>query len=134
MRKNLGLGTEIVPKVIRHTVATELRAMGVPQSDVEGLLGHQMSNRTTAVYAKYDPERLKAAKQGLSIIWQRSWAEAFSWLAEHYRDTDQFGGIVIVDRNAPKCLDLRRSKAGAAWGTRTHDPIITNERLEGAVV
>jgi integrase len=134
MRSNLGLGAEIVPKVIRHTVATELRAMGVPQSDVEGLLGHQMSNRTTAVYAKYDPARLKAAKQGLSLIWQRAWAEAFNWLAEHYRDTDQFGGIIIVDRNDEKALNNRQLKGGAAWGTRTHDPIITNERLEGAVV
>jgi integrase len=131
MRKVLGLGEEIVPKVIRHTVATELRAMGVPQSDVEGLLGHQMSNRTTAVYAKYDPTRLILAKQGLERIWQRSWDEAFKWLSEHFRDTDQFGGIIIVDRNAPKCLDSRRLKGGAAWGTRTHDPIITNERLEG---
>jgi len=129
MRKNLGLGDEIVPKVIRHTVATELRAMGVPQSDVEGLLGHQMSNRTTAVYAKYDPERLKAAKQRLSLIWQRAWAEAFKWLSEHYRNTDRFGGIIIIDRISQKSLDSCVLEGGAAWGTRTHDPIITNERL-----
>lgn len=128
MRKSLGLGPEIVPKVIRHTVATELRAMGVPQSDVEGLLGHQMSNRTTAVYAKYDPARLSSAKQGLSLIWERSWAEAFDWLSKHFRYTEPGGKIIIVARAQPNMLENQALKAGAAWGTRTHDPIITNER------
>jgi integrase len=103
MRKSLGLGPEIVPKVIRHTIATELRAMAVPQSDVEGLLGHQMSNRTTAVYAKYDPARLSAAKQGLSRIWDRAWAEAFIWLSDHYRTTSQKGAVIVVEREREKC-------------------------------
>lgn len=103
MRKALDLDPAIVPKTIRHTVATELRSMGVPQSDVEGLLGHQMSNRTTAVYAKYAPDRLAAAKQGLSLIWQRAWAEAFNWLADHYRTTGPKGQTIIVAREAAKC-------------------------------
>jgi hypothetical protein len=103
MRKSLGLGPEIVTKVIRHTIATELRAMAVPQSDVEGLLGHQMSNRTTAVYAKYDPARLSAAKQGLSRIWDRAWAEAFIWLSDHYRTTSQKGAVIVVEREREKC-------------------------------
>lgn len=103
MRAALGLGSEIVPKVIRHTVATELRAMGVSQSDVEGLLGHQMSNRTTAVYAKYDPTRLIAAKQALARIWDRVWVEALNWLSDHYRTTSPKGGTIIVARERPKC-------------------------------
>lgn len=103
MRSNLDLPPQIVPKVIRHTVATELRAMGVPQSDVEGLLGHQMSNRTTAVYAKYDPARLALAKQGLTLIWQRVWAEAFVWLSDHSRTTSPKGAIIVVERNRKKC-------------------------------
>lgn len=103
MRAALRLDAEIIPKVIRHTVATELRAMGVPQLDVEGLLGHQMSNRTTAVYAKYDPARLLAAKQGLSVIWGRVWAEALIWLSEHSRNTTQKGRVIILAREAAKC-------------------------------
>lgn len=103
MREALGMPKEIVPKVIRHTVATELRALGVPQADVEGLLGHQMSNRTTAVYAKYDPGRLLAAKQGLSLIWDRAWGEAFLWLSDHYRTTDKFGGVIVLERERQKC-------------------------------
>jgi len=103
MRRTLGLPANIVPKTIRHTVATELRAMGVPQSDVEGLLGHQMSNRTTAVYAKYAPDRLAAAKQGLTVIWRRAWGEAFLWLADHFRRTLSSGATIIVERDRQKC-------------------------------
>lgn len=103
MRKALDLPANIYPKTIRHTVATELRAMGVPQSDVEGLLGHQMSNRTTAVYAKYAPDRLAAAKQGLTVIWQGAWGEAFRWLSDHYRTTGPKGASIIVERKREKC-------------------------------
>lgn len=103
MRAALGLPANIVPKTIRHTVATELRAMEVPQLDVEGLLGHLMSNRVTAVYAKYDPSRLIKAKQGLSAIWQHVWAEALIWLADHLRTTTPKGETIIVAREAAKC-------------------------------
>lgn len=103
MRAALGLRDEVVPKVIRHTVATELRALGVPQLDVEGLLGHQMSNRVTAVYAKYDPERLSAAKQGLSTIWDRVAAEAVSWSADHLRTIGPKGTTLVIAREPAKC-------------------------------
>jgi integrase len=102
MRAALGFHGRIVPKVIRHTIATELRARGVPQSDVEGLLGHQMSNRVTAVYAKYDPQRLAAAKQALSAIWDEVCAEAKKWLADHFRTTDPKGRVIVVDNRAEK--------------------------------
>lgn len=103
MRAALCLPANIVPKTIRHTIATELRAMGVPQSDVEGLLGHLMSNRTTAVYAKYDPTRLSAAKQALGTIWGTVWAEALSWLADHLRTSNEFGKVIILARETQKC-------------------------------
>lgn len=103
MRTNLGLPENIVPKVIRHTVATELRARGVPQSDVEGLLGHQMSNRTTAVYAKYDPNRLISARQALSALWREVCASANEWLADHYRTTGPKGDIIVVAKEGAKC-------------------------------
>jgi integrase len=103
MRRVLELPANAVPKTIRHSIATELRAMGVPQSDVEGLLGHLMSNRITAVYAKYDPARLSLAKQALSLIWARIWGEALAWLADHYRTTDKFGGVIVVARERQKC-------------------------------
>lgn len=103
MRDALGLPANVVPKVIRHTIATELRAMSVPQLDVEGLLGHTMSNRVTAVYAKYDPARLFLARQGLERIWTRVWAEALIWLADHYRTTGPKGDTIVVARDRAKC-------------------------------
>lgn len=100
MRDALGLDEDIVPKTIRHTVATELRARGVPESDVEGLLGHRMSNRTTAVYAKYDPTRLRAAKQELSSIWQEVCASANEWFTNQIR--------ITAARKRPNCV-VRKS-------------------------
>lgn len=101
MRATLGLDANIVPKTIRHTIATELRARGVPESDVEGLLGHRMSNRTTAVYAKYDPTRLAAAKQALTEVWQEVCAAANDWLTNHIRITEA--------RGRPNCV-VRKPK------------------------
>lgn len=103
MRAAIGLPAEIVPKVIRHTIATELRAAGVSQSDVEGLLGHQMSNRITAVYAKYDPARLSTAKQALEVIWGRVWCEALKWVADHLRTTDAKGNAIVIARASAEC-------------------------------
>lgn len=98
MRAALGMDAEVVPKAIRHTVATELRARGVPPSDVEGLLGHRMSNRTTAVYAKYDPTRLSAAKQALSALWREVCASANDWLTNHIRISPVRGQSIEVAR------------------------------------
>lgn len=102
MRAALGYPDNVIPKTVRHTIATELRARGVPQSDVEGLLGHQMSNRITAVYAKYDPARLSIAKQHLDAIWREVWAEALIWLADHLRTTNKKGRTIIVARERQK--------------------------------
>lgn len=103
MREALDLPADIVPKTIRHTIATQLRAKGVPQLDVEGLLGHLMSNRITAVYAKYDPTQLAAAKQGLEEIWCDIWREARNWRANHLRTTSPKGKVIVVVREAKEC-------------------------------
>jgi integrase len=64
VRKRAGLPVWFSPKVLRHTVATELRRRGVPGWEVSGLLGHSTSeaSRTTEIYAKYDPEFLSKAR------------------------------------------------------------------------
>ena len=69
MRKALDLGQEVVPKTVRHTMATELRKRGVPALDIEGMLGHSATLRTSAVYAKYDPEYLGGARAALDAFW-----------------------------------------------------------------
>lgn len=85
MRSALDLPDNIVPKVIRHTIATEIRSRGVSLTDIAGLLGHLSESRITQVYAKYDPNRLTHAKQALSAIWQEVCAAANNWLTNHFR-------------------------------------------------
>src|SRR3546814_2923276 len=70
MREALELPDNIVPKTIRHTVATQLRTRGEPQEQISTLLGHAYANRTTGAYAKYDPEYLKRAAESLTMLWQ----------------------------------------------------------------
>lgn len=98
MRAALGLPDEIVPKTIRHTIATELRARGVSLTDLAGLLGHTGENRITQVYAKYDPERLGAVKQELSAIWVEVCAAAHDWLTNHFRVTPGYKQPISVAR------------------------------------
>ena len=98
MRDALDLPDEIVPKVIRHTVATELRARGISLTDIAGLLGHSSESRITQVYAKYDPARLPHVKQALSAIWQEVCAEANKWLTNHFRVSPVRGTPISVVR------------------------------------
>jgi integrase len=58
---------------IRHTVATELRTKGVPESEISALLGHQPPgvSRVTLDYAKYRPEFMRKAADAIDEYWQR---------------------------------------------------------------
>lgn len=69
IRAAAGLGYDVVPYTIRHTVATELRARGVPELEIAGLLGHSMPNiRTTGRYAKYRPDYHAEARRALDDL------------------------------------------------------------------
>lgn len=61
MRARAGLGMDVVPKTIRHTMATELRAAAVPEAEIQGFLGHKAYGGKTEVYAKYRPDYLGSA-------------------------------------------------------------------------
>jgi integrase len=98
MRAALDLPDNIVPKVIRHTIATDLRARGISLTDIAGLLGHSSESRITQVYAKYDPARLPHVKQALSSIWQDVCASAHTWLTNHFRVTPAYGTPISVAR------------------------------------
>jgi integrase len=100
MRDALGLPPEIVPKTIRHTVATELRRRGVSLTDIAGLLGHISESRVTQVYAKYDPSRLPHVKQELSAIWREVCASANDWLTNHFRVSPAYNQPIVVARKA----------------------------------
>jgi len=102
MRAALGLSEEVVPKTIRHTLATQLRTRGVPQEQISTLLGHAYGNRTTAVYAKYDPAYLREAIAVLSTIWGEIIAESDQWHADHLRTKEGNNPVSVIDRNGAK--------------------------------
>lgn len=56
LRERARLPKEAVPKTIRHTMATELRAENVPEAEIQGMLGHRAYSGRTEVYAKYRPD------------------------------------------------------------------------------
>lgn len=61
LRARAWLGPDVVPKTIRHTMATELRAANVPEAEIQGFLGHRAFGGKTEVYAKYRPDYLGKA-------------------------------------------------------------------------
>lgn len=77
LRTRAGLPTWFAPKVLRHTVASELRKRGVPGWEVSGLVGHTRGEAaaTTGGYAKYDPDYLGRAREALD-----------AWMADLARD------------------------------------------------
>ncbi len=60
-RIRAGLGPDVTPNTIRHTVATMLREEGVPEAQCAAFLGHRWSNSTTEGYAKHRPDYLSDA-------------------------------------------------------------------------
>jgi len=83
MRAAAGLDDAVVPYVVRHTVASELRARGVPELEIAGMLGHHMPNvRTTGRYAKYSPSYLGEARGALDALlkeWGRAATRPLIW-------------------------------------------------------
>ena len=102
MRVALDLPTNIIPKTIRHTVATELRKQGVPGGELSGLLGHADPDmrRTSAVYAHYDPKYLAQAKAALTTFWDEVMASADKWGADHLRTKQGNKRNIVVDNTA----------------------------------
>jgi integrase len=108
MRRALRLGRDVEAKTIRHTVATRLRTMRVPAEEVETLLGHRVLKKTSAVYAKYDPDYLSEAAKALAIVWDDVMAAAMMWAAGHLRAKVGRGQTIILDRNL---AEAQKSKA-----------------------
>lgn len=52
------------PYTIRRTMATELRARGVPEWEVAGFLGHRIAG-TTEIYARYTPDHHSDAVEAI---------------------------------------------------------------------
>lgn len=88
-RDQAGLGKDVIPGTIRHTVATELRKRGIPKWEVEAWMGHS-STSTTDQYAKYDPDYLRRAAAAIDDYFR----ELTSYTTRHVRDMT---GVVPLD-------------------------------------
>lgn len=102
MRANLELPGLTVPKTIRHTVATRIFNMRVPNEEVETALGHLVLKRTSRVYAKYEPDYLANVSKALSIVWADYCGAAQEWLAVHMLSTGPKGHKIVVAKEASK--------------------------------
>lgn len=60
MVKRAGLDAGVIPYLLRHTMATEARAMGADPWELEGFLGHRRPG-TSERYAKFQPDYLASA-------------------------------------------------------------------------
>jgi integrase len=98
MRRTLSLSADVYPKTIRHTVATLLYAdETVPEREIVELLGHEGKlARTTRIYAKYDPTRLRAVVKALTRLWLAVSREARRFGSDHFLTTVGQGGQLKV--------------------------------------
>lgn len=105
LRGALGLGPEVVAKTIRHTVATILRTRRVPFAEIETMLGHRVLKKTSAVYAKYDPDYLADVRDALTILFGEVMAAAADWDAGHLRAKVGRGKTVVFKRGSAEALE-----------------------------
>jgi len=120
LRKAAGLPTWFAPKVLRHTVASELRRRGVPAWDVAGLMGHT-GGKVTEGYAKFDGAKVRKALDG--------------WMADLAKDVPGLrgvsAGLVRVARRSavsPETLKLKGLKVVGGTGFEPVTPTMSRSR------
>lgn len=108
MRRALGLPADTLAKDIRHTVATELYSdASVPERQTSELLGHAGNlARTTKIYAKYRPDRMREAERALSTLWLRVAKEARKLNAVQVLTKTGRGDQITVAPVGDECKDL----------------------------
>ncbi len=119
MRDAAGFGPDVTAYTIRHSIATELFARGVPEMEISAIMGHGMPNmRTTGRYVHVAPERLASARRGLDEIGidiERAATRPMS------PTTVRASRVAVphLPGAIPACKPL---KTGAGEGIRTLDP------------
>lgn len=109
-RAAANLPAHFQPKILRHTVASELRKRGVPGWEVSALIGHSRgeAQATTAVYAKFDPAWMTASRTALD-----------AWMADLASDVPALLGV---------------SAGPALYETKTARPVQSRAVIGGSVV
>ncbi len=119
LRGAAGFGPDVTSYTIRHTIATEMAARGVPEMEIAGIMGHRMPNsRTTGRYLHVAPERFAKAREALDDI-----AKAIGRGATRSMVNINLRAICVL---VPDRLDGNPSEkarnVGAGEGIRTLDP------------
>jgi integrase len=98
MREVLGFGPDVVPKTIRHTVASMLEWNECDETQISRLMGHIGENSTSAIYKHYNPKKMASVKAGLTDIWDEVNAAADAWCAKFAVANGEKGKLTIVER------------------------------------
>jgi hypothetical protein len=98
MREALGFSQEVVPKTIRHTVATELAEARVSDRHISMLLGHIEIVRWRD-RSEISPAFYNAVIPTLSKMWDEAHEYADCWLKKYVVVRTKHGGRVIVERD-----------------------------------
>ena len=119
VRDAAGFGKDVVPYTVRHTVATQLRARGVPELELAGFLGHLMPNiKTTGRYTHVAPDHLAKARVALDDL-----ANDIARVATRAMvPTMMRASSVLVSHRADGDPPFKPLIAGAGEGIRTLDP------------
>ena len=118
VREAAGLDADVVPYAVRHTVATELRARGVPELEIMGVLGHEMSKSVTGRYAKYRPDYQGQAKAALDEIAREIGRVSARPISELRAESVLRAPRVL----SPASEAGKSAETGAGEGIRTLDP------------
>ncbi len=107
-RKTAGLGDDVTPYTVRHTVATEMRKRSVPVWEIAAWLGHTTGYTTTERYAKISPEALSGAIRAINSFFidlESLLGRSFSKPSNNpVRATSVLPGLVVVPKDQTKSL------------------------------
>ncbi|MGG5890558.1 tyrosine-type recombinase/integrase [Falsiroseomonas sp. HC035] len=94
LRDAAGFGPDVTAYTVRHTVAPELMARGVPELESAFIMGHRgLNSRTTGRYLHVAPERLASAHKALDALANDiARAATLAMVSDPLRVSDSAGG------------------------------------------
>lgn len=126
MRDAAGFGFDVTAYTVRHSVATELMARGVPELEIATILGHRAVNvRTTGRYIHAAPERLALARKALDALANeiaRAATRAMEVSTVRTVNNTKRASSVLGTQPEGGNPTAKSLKTGAGDGIRTHDP------------
>jgi integrase len=115
--------TKVSPSCLRHTMATELRARGVPEWEIMGMMGHRANAaRTTERYARFRPDYLGQAVLAIDDYFEEMRNEFGKLLPETILNPARASSVLVSKLGFPQSVE----KDGGRHWDRTSDPYDVN--------